>query len=161
MEDPSKPCAKWGYTRSPILGCAQQEMKKYYKYIILLLVVLGLAFSFIYFGKRVFKDLSHSPQPQAQEQKTTLTLNEESKTETFDLSAFVDKSALEATGSFAKIVASGTGTNAFITSINGKIADSKKKEFWELIINGKSAQVGAGSYIIQKGDSILWKITNF
>ena len=71
------------------------------------------------------------------------------------------KTALEATGSKLKVVTNGTGVNAFVTSIEGRVADTKKREFWEFIVNGSQAQVGAGSYIIQNNDQIQWKITNF
>jgi hypothetical protein len=131
-------------------------MKKYYNYLVFLLVIFGIASAFIYFGRKVSKDLSHSPQI-TQEQKTVLTIGDQ----TFDISSFAGKSALDATQANAKTEMSGTRQNAFVTSINGKVADSKKHEFWELVINGVSAQVGAGSYIIQKGDSILWKISTY
>ena len=131
-------------------------MKKYYKYLILLLVFLGIAGSFVYFGRRVSRDLSHSPQA-TQEQKTVLTISDQS----FDISSFVGKTALETTTNFAKVETTGTGQNAFVTGINGRIADPKKKEFWELDANGAETQVGAGSYIIQKGDSILWKLSTY
>lgn len=131
-------------------------MKKHFKFLILLLVFLCVAGGIIYFGRKISRDLSHSPQT-AQEQKTVLNIGDES----FDISSFVGKSALEATTNFAKVDQSGTGQNAFVTGINGKAADPKKKEFWELDANGAEAQVGAGSYIIQKGDSILWKISNY
>lgn len=131
-------------------------MKKYYKYLILLLVVLGISGSIVYFGRKISRSLSHSPQV-FQEQKTVLTIGNQS----IDISSFVGKSALEATINFAKIEESGTGQNAFVTSIDGKVADSKKRQFWELVINGVSAQVGAGSYIVQKGDSILWKLSTY
>jgi len=131
-------------------------MKKYYKYLILLLVLLGFAASFVYFGRRVAKDLSHSPQV-TREQKTVLNIDNQ----TYDVSSFVGKSALDATTNFAKVEQSGTGQNTFVTGINGKIADPKKKEFWELDANGAETQVGAGSYIIQSGDSILWKISTY
>lgn len=131
-------------------------MKKYYKYLILLFVLLGIAGSVVYFGRRLSRDLSHSPRV-TQEQKTVLTIGDK----TFDISAFVGKSALEATQNFAKVEESGSGQNAFVTAIDGKVADSKKHEFWELVINGVSAQVGAGSYIVKSGDSILWKLSTY
>lgn len=122
-----------------------------YKKLLLLLGLLGIAAAFVYFGPK-FKKSAPESQVVTQELKTTLS---------FDTARFVGKSALEATKSFAKVEESGTGQNAFVTSINGKSADSKKREFWELVINGQSSQVGSGNYIIQKGDSILWKLSTY
>ncbi|QQG41815.1 MAG: DUF4430 domain-containing protein [Candidatus Woesebacteria bacterium] len=130
------------------------------KLLILLLVLIGISSLFIFCNRINNKNQPPSPVV-TQEQTTALTLNIDGKTESFDISSFVGKSALEATNSFAKVVESGAGENAFVTEINGRAADSKKREFWELVINGQSAQVGAGSYTIQKGDSILWKITTY
>jgi hypothetical protein len=79
----------------------------------------------------------------------------------FDVSSFIGKTALEATESTVEVVTNGTGENAFVTSIDGREADAKKREFWEFLINGSQSQVGAGSYIVQNNDQIQWKITNF
>jgi len=71
------------------------------------------------------------------------------------------KTALDLTSKVATIKKTGEGKNTFITSINGKTADPAKNEFWELIINAKNSQVGAGSYIIKDGDKIEWKLSTF
>ena len=79
----------------------------------------------------------------------------------FDISSFVGKTALETTRNKANIVVKGDGTNTFITSIDDRIADSNKHEFWELDANGNETPVGAGSYIIKNHDKIEWKINNY
>lgn len=79
----------------------------------------------------------------------------------FDISGFIGKTALEATQANTKVIATGTGANTFITGLGEKITDTKKHEFWELIANGAQTQVGAGSYIIQNGDKIEWKISTY
>jgi hypothetical protein len=71
------------------------------------------------------------------------------------------KTALDLTKSVAKVKTKGEGQDAFVTSINGKAADSAKKEFWEFLVNGKSAEVGAGSYKLKDGDKIEWRISTF
>jgi hypothetical protein len=133
-------------------------MKKYTKTIIAALVVFILGL-----GLWQVKALhSKSVQPEKQVQQISTTLKIDGTTpQSFDVSAFVGKTALEATQTEAKIVTNGTGANAFITSINGRAADTKKHEFWELDANGKETEVGAGSYIIQKGDSIVWHINTY
>jgi hypothetical protein len=55
----------------------------------------------------------------------------------------------------------GKGKDAFITSINGRAADTTKREFWELFVNGLSSNVGAGTYIVKEGDQIEWHINKF
>ena len=135
-------------------------MNKYNKLLTLLLVILGIAAIFVYFGHKSLKTILPN-QKNVQELKTTLAINGDSGTESFDVSGFIGKTALAATEANAKVVTTGTGVNAFVTSINGRSADSKKHEFWELDANGNETQVGAGSYIIQKGDSILWKLNTY
>src|SRR4030043_862061 len=70
-----------------------------------------------------------------------------------------DKTALDLTSSVATVEKTGEGKDAFVTAINGEKADSSKNEYWELIINGKSSQVGAGSYVVRDGDKIEWRLS--
>jgi hypothetical protein len=69
--------------------------------------------------------------------------------------------ALEVTNQVANVKTSGRGEMAFVTSIDGKEADASKNEFWELVINGESSQVGAGSYEVKSDDKIEWRINKF
>ena len=79
-----------------------------------------------------------------------------------DASKYAGRSALEATmAEVREIKTEGSGINAYVTALNGRAADTAKNEFWELIINGKPSEVGAGSYIIKDGDNITWKINTF
>lgn len=56
---------------------------------------------------------------------------------------------------------SGEGADAFVTAIGGREADQAKKEFWSFYVNGEPAQVGAGSYEMQDGDEITWKLETY
>ncbi len=69
--------------------------------------------------------------------------------------------ALDFTKSIADVETSGEGEMAFVTSIDGRAADASKNEFWELVVNGESSQVGAGSYVVKNGDEIEWRISTF
>lgn len=69
--------------------------------------------------------------------------------------------ALDLLGRYAVYEASGEGENAFVTSINGRDADSSKNEYWALYHNGEFAQVGAGSLVTEDGDTITWQIELF
>jgi hypothetical protein len=57
----------------------------------------------------------------------------------------------------AKIVTSGTGDMAFVATINSVTADPNS-EYWQFSVDGKSASVGAGSYITKNNESISWKL---
>ena len=134
-------------------------MKNYKKLLVLLLIILGVSTFFVFFDLR--QKANTQKQEVAQELKTTLSINIDSKVESFDIFKYIGKTALEATLANAKVAVSGTGVNAFVTTIDGRVAVSQKHEFWELDANGAETQVGAGSYIIQKGDSILWHINTY
>ena len=69
--------------------------------------------------------------------------------------------ALRLLNSTHKVVTKGQNENAFITTIDGRIANQQKREFWAFYVNGKQAQVGAGSYIVKNNDTIEWKIETY
>ena len=69
--------------------------------------------------------------------------------------------ALDLLASAAKIAKKGEGANSFITAINGREAKDAAREFWAFYVNGKQAEVGAGSYILKDGDVVEWKLENY
>ncbi len=69
--------------------------------------------------------------------------------------------ALEALEENFEIVKKGEGENAFITAIKGIEASEKDKTFWAFYVNGKQAEVGAGSYLINNNDNIEWKLETY
>ncbi|KKP66699.1 MAG: hypothetical protein UR68_C0005G0008 [Candidatus Roizmanbacteria bacterium GW2011_GWA2_35_19] len=71
------------------------------------------------------------------------------------------KSALDLLKEKNKVTTKGEGVNAYVISINGIEAKTENKEFWSFYVNGKMAEVGAGSYIIREGDKIEWKIEKY
>lgn len=83
------------------------------------------------------------------------------KSDTVTYHGVAGKTALELLQTNTKAITSGTGTMAFVTSINGRSADTTKKEFWSFYINGVSSTVGAGSYVTKDTDTILWKIETY
>ena len=60
----------------------------------------------------------------------------------------------------AKIVTSGSGDMAFVATINGVTADPNS-EYWQFSVDGKSASVGAGSYVTKNAETISWKLVKF
>lgn len=69
--------------------------------------------------------------------------------------------ALEALEENFEIVKSGEGENAFIKAIKGIEANEKDKTFWAFYVNGKQAEVGAGSYRVNNNDKIEWKLETY
>ncbi len=75
--------------------------------------------------------------------------------------AFKDgETALQLLNNTHKVDAKGQNENAFVTAIDGAAADNSK-EFWSFYVNGKQAEVGAGSYVLKNNDTIEWKIEAF
>lgn len=50
------------------------------------------------------------------------------------------------------------GQGRYIIGVDDIIADSSKHEFWEIIVNGKGAQVGADELAIKDGDKITLEL---
>lgn len=71
------------------------------------------------------------------------------------------ETALQLLQRTATITVSGEKENAFVQGISGRTARAEKREFWAFYINGKQSLVGAGSYYVQLGDTILWKIEKY
>ncbi len=69
--------------------------------------------------------------------------------------------ALEALRQSHAVDMKGSGTKAFIIGIDGRRADDSKHEFWAFYVNGKQAQVGAGSHELKQHDEIVWKIETY
>jgi hypothetical protein len=134
-------------------------MKKESKLLLFLAIIFFVSFSF---WQIRIKESERKIQGAKTVQKVSAILKiGDVEAKAFDVSNFIGKTALEATESTVEVVTNGTGENAFVTSIDGREADAKKREFWEFLINGSQSQVGAGSYIVQNNDQIQWKITNF
>lgn len=43
-----------------------------------------------------------------------------------------------------------------VTSINGVAGNGPK--YWTFYVNGKMAEVGAGSYVTKAGDTLMWRL---
>jgi hypothetical protein len=135
-------------------------MKKYTKATLLLVILLLLGFGF--WGLKLRdKETTIQNEEVAQQISASLKINDGANTQSFDISGFVGKTALEATQANVKVTATGMGTNTFVTGLGKRIADTKKHEFWELDANGTETQVGAASYIIKNGDKIEWKMNTY
>jgi len=135
-------------------------MNKLRKSVIALAMLLLIVFGFTLLKSRSFS-YKNQGTGLRQEAVANLKINIDGDFKSFDISPFVGRTALEATEAKTQLITNGEGVNAFVTSIDGRVSDSQKNEFWEFNVNGSQAQVGAGSYIIQNHDEIEWKISNF
>jgi hypothetical protein len=101
---------------------------------------------------------------QVARQGVSITINPGSDSQVLSVQNLITEdgsTALDITRLISNVETSGEGEMAFVTSIDGRVADQAKNEFWELIINGAPSQVGAGSYTVQEGDTIEWRISTF
>ena len=51
--------------------------------------------------------------------------------------------------------------SGMVVSINGRKAESEKREFWGFYVNGEMAQVGSADFKTKDTDVINWKIENY
>lgn len=120
-------------------------------YIVIALVVIGTIASSVYY----FQNQENNTSSKAQTKDTVVSV---SKDVTYKGKAGI--TALALLEQNAKIVTSGTGENAFVTTINDVMANPKN-QYWQFSVNGKSATIGAGSYVTQDSDTITWKLASF
>jgi hypothetical protein len=55
----------------------------------------------------------------------------------------------------------GFNASGMVTTINNRIADTKKHEYWAFYVNGKMSTVGAASYVTTRTDKLEWKIETY
>lgn len=136
-------------------------MKNQTKYLLFAIIIL------LGFGFWKLKSANNNSQIQnervVQTFKANMAIQDDKTNPNFEVSEYIGRTALEATQKVlsGNIKTQGQNENAFVTSINGRDADTKRHEFWEFLVNGKQAEVGAGSYKIQNGDNINWKISTY
>lgn len=137
-------------------------MKNFKNWLVGLLIIgVLLVGGFFVYNNRSSTEPATPKQEEVKKVSTTIILNINGNRESKETKVKQGTSALEATEQIASVETSGEGEMAFVTSINGRGADSAKKEFWEFLVNEKQASVGAGSYTVQNGDNLEWRISTF
>jgi len=130
-------------------------------YIVSALVALNIITAIVcIYQAQVAVSKAGQAQFTAQETKKSQDLIDLTRANGLTYSGKDGKTALELLEQNAKIKTNGTGTNAFITSINGVTANSSN-QYWAFYINGESSTVGAGSYTTKSTDTISWKLESF
>lgn len=125
----------------------------------LIILIAGIGLFHRSFKSNLMVD--KSPSAKISEVTVTQTLQLPGGDKTVNNTQPLGKTALELLQSTAQVEMKGEGVNAYVTGIDGKKADDSKKEFWAFYVNGKQAEVGAGSYTLRDGDKILWKIASY
>ncbi len=141
-------------------------MKFIQKNILLVVITAVVIFGggFYYLNQSKPEDTkSSTTTTTTQEKKSAIkvTIKSDGKEKSYEVENAVGKTALEVTQEAVSIEKTGEGKDAFITSINGRKAEDSKKEFWKLVINGKDAEVGAGSYSVVENDTLVWEIATY
>lgn len=134
------------------------------KNLILAAVALLLISGFFYLRNNP-QENTPAPEPvqQVVERKAVIEIALTSEnTKKFDIEDFTDgTTALSMTEAVVTVQKKGEGEQAFVTAIDGVQAQESKKEFWSFYVNGKQAEVGAGTYKVQNGDVVSWKIETY
>ncbi|MBI5127281.1 DUF4430 domain-containing protein [Candidatus Roizmanbacteria bacterium] len=123
------------------------------------IVLIVLAFILVAAG--VFTYKTFFAKKATVSEQITVFLKTDTGDQYLELRTKKGNTALQLTQERMDVDVRGEGKNAYVTGINGREADSKKKEYWAFYVNGKPAEVGAGSYILKQGDKIEWKIENY
>lgn len=126
-------------------------------FIIIGVAVLGV----IIFTISSKKQVSTAVSVPTQVAQFSITQTIDNQNSSQNISVRYGQTALDVLDQTARIEMKGEGENAFVTGINDITADESKHEFWALYVNGGQAEVGAGSYMLQSGDVIEWKLETY
>lgn len=128
-------------------------MKKMFLFVLFLLIIIS--------GYFFYQNQLQSKKSVVKQENITVYLKLNGQEDFIKQVVSTKKTALEFTKEKAKIVTKGESANAYVIEINGRKANDLNKEFWAFYVNGKQAEVGAGSYRLKEGDKIKWKIEKY
>ena len=134
----------------------EKAKKSFYKIFILALVILA-----IFAGYFFYQSKSQLTKKFVIKQNLSVYLKLAGEENFSKSEVVVGKTALDLTKEKTNIKTKGEGVNAYVTEINGQEALNSKKEFWAFYVNGKMAEVGAGSYKLKEDDKIEWRIEKY
>jgi len=135
----------------------EKTKKSFYKIFIIILIVLT-----VFAGYFFYQNKSQSTKKSiVQQQNLIVYLKLVGQADFIKQDVSVNKTALDLTKEKANVKTKGDGVNAYVTEIDGITAQDSKKEYWAFYVNGKMAEVGAGSYKLREGDKIEWKIEKY
>lgn len=120
-------------------------MKK--RVILLVLSTLGSIIIFLPFA---------NPTP-----KTSLTKTSINATAPKDTVTYQGKSGKNALSLLKEVALVQQDSSGLVIGVNGRVANSQKREYWAFYVNGKLADVGPADYVTRDSDRIEWKIKTF
>ncbi len=134
----------------------EKTKKSFYKFFILVLVILAIFAGYSFYQTKLL-----STKKSIAQQIFTVYLKISGQKDFIKQDIISGKTALDLTKEKANTKIKGEGVNAYVTEINSQEALNSKKEYWAFYVNGKMAEVGAGSYKLKDGDKIEWKIEKY
>ena len=134
----------------------EKTKKSFYKFFILVLVILAIFAGYSFYQTKLL-----STKKSIAQQTLTVYLKISGQKDFIKQEIISGKTALDLTKEKASVKIKGEGVNAYLTEINSQKALNSKKEYWAFYVNGKMAEVGAGSYQLKDGDKIEWKIEKY
>jgi len=134
----------------------EKTKKSFYKFFILVLIILAIFAGYSFYQTKLL-----STKKSIAQQILTVYLKTSGQKDFIKQEIISGKTVLDLTKEKANIKTKGEGINAYVTEINSKEALNSKKEYWAFYVNGKMAEVGAGSYKLKDGDKIEWKIEKY
>ena len=96
-----------------------------------------------------------TPVIQTTEKTNNITFSDDQKTVSYE--GQTGKTALKVLESLAEVTTEESSFGAFVTGINGVMADSDK-EYWSFYVDDGYAPEGAGTYETTDGEKIEWKL---
>ena len=134
----------------------KKTRKSFYKIFIFVLII-----SAIFAGYFNYRSKFQLTKKSVVRQTVTVYFKIDGQKDFIKQEVSVGKTALELTKEKVNVVTKGEDVNAYVVEINGRSAEDSKKEFWAFYVNGKIAEVGAGSYILKEGDRVEWRIEKY
>ena len=134
----------------------EKTKKSFYKFFILVLIILAIFAGYSFYQTKLL-----STKKSIAQQILTVYLKTSGQKDFIKQEIISGKTVLDLTKEKANIKTKGEGINAYVTEINSKEALNSKKEYWAFYVNGKMAEVGAGSYKLKNNDKIEWKIEKY
>lgn len=114
-------------------------------------LIMGLVIAGVIVGGVVDAVVANSPS-----HKVGVATNSQHQTTDIKYNGVAGQTALALLEKHAKVGVKHYSFGDLVTSINGTPGNGPK--YWTFYINGKEAQVGAGSYTTKAGDKLEWKL---
>lgn len=138
------------------IGGKDMFKNKWVQILVSSIIVIALAISLIFIYKKYI-----SKQVEEGEKEIIINVIDNTKDEKY-IKTYTFKTDAEFLGELLdekmNVEWQEFGQGRYIIGVDDIIADSSKHEFWEIIVNGEGAQVGADDLTIKDGDKITLEL---